>query len=136
MSDKQVVEIVGTGLVLNLARSITQNILLMKTHTYLLTLTLVAFSFGLKANTGEINEKEDAGAKTEILDIVDTENLAIEECVACPVPVQVFDKDFNLIMSGEMTPMQEVSSQQLAVVIGQSNLIMDSGTAMIYQLEE
>lgn len=108
----------------------------MKTHTYLLALTLVAFSFGLEANSGDTKEHENVEAKTEILDIVDTENLAIEECVACPVPVQVFDKDFNLIMSGEMSPMHEVSSQKLEVIIGQSNLLMDSGTAMIYQLEQ
>lgn len=108
----------------------------MKKHTYLLALTLVAFSFGLKANSGSKKENDKAAAQTEILDIVDAEDLAVEDCVACPVPVQVFDKDFNLIISGEMSPLQEVSSQKLEMIIGQSHLIMDSGTSMIYQLEE
>ncbi|MEO9965244.1 MAG: hypothetical protein ABJF11_05625 [Reichenbachiella sp.] len=108
----------------------------MKTYTYLLAFTLVVFSFGLKAYPGEKNNNEEKSSQTEIVDIVDTENLNLEECVACPAPVQIFDKDFNLIMTGEMTPMQEASSQQLVVLLGQSNLIMDSGTALIYQIEE
>ncbi len=123
-------------MVIKLARSITQNILLMKTHTYLLALSLVAFSFTLHANTEDKNENVEPSAKTEILEIVDTEDLTVGECVACPVPVQIFDKDFNLILTGEMTPMHDASSQKLRVLIGQSNLIMESIAAIIYQLEE
>ncbi len=128
--------IVGTRLVINLARSITQNLILMKTHTLILALSLVAFSFNLQAYTEEKKENAESSAEIEILEIVDTENLTADECVACPVPVQVFDQEFNLILTGEMTPMREASSQQLRVLIGQSNLIMESGSAIIYQLEE
>lgn len=126
----------GIGLVNKLARSITQNILLMKTHTYLLALSLVAFSFTLHAHTEEKKENVESSAKTEILEIVDTENLTNGECVACPLPVQIFDKDFNLVLTGEMTPMHDTSSQRLSVLIGQSNLVIESSTVIIYQLEE
>ncbi|WP_420582461.1 hypothetical protein [Reichenbachiella sp.] len=108
----------------------------MKTHTYLLALSLVAFSFTLHANTEDKNENVESSAKTEILEIVDTEDLTVGECVACPVPVQIFDKDFNLILTGEVSPMHDASSQKLRVLIGQSNLIMESNAAIIYQLEE
>lgn len=108
----------------------------MKTHTFLLALTLVAFSFGLKAHSSDRKENKETSTQTEILDVVDTEDLFLEECVACPVAVQVFDKDFNLLLTGEMSPMQETDSQKLQVMIGQSNLIMDGGNVMIYQLEE
>lgn len=107
----------------------------MKTHTYLLALTLVAFSFGLKANSEDNKNNEEQDARTEILDVIDIENLDMDECVACPVAVKVFDKDFNLIMTGEMSSMHEASSQQLEVLIGQSDLLLDSGTTLIYQLE-
>ncbi|WP_084372545.1 hypothetical protein [Reichenbachiella faecimaris] len=108
----------------------------MKTHTYLLALSLVTFSFTLQAHSEGQNENTESSAKTQILEIVDTENLKVDECVSCPVPVQVFDQDFNLILTGELTPMQEASSQKLRMLIGQSNLIMESSSAIIYQLEE
>lgn len=119
-----------------MARSITQNILLMKTHTLLLALSLVAFSFTLQAYPEGNKETEEASAKTEILEIVDTEDLSVNECVACPVPVQIFDQEFNLIHSGEMSPLKDIDNKRLRVLIGQSNLIMESNSAIIYQLEE
>lgn len=119
-----------------LARSITQNILLMKTHTYLLALSLVAFSFTLQANPEDKKENLDTNTKAEILEIVETENLNFDECVSCPVPVQVFDKNFNLVLAGEMSPMQEIDNKRLRVLIGQSNLIMETNSAIIYQLEK
>ncbi|MEP2024362.1 MAG: hypothetical protein ABJH98_16605 [Reichenbachiella sp.] len=108
----------------------------MKTHTIILALSLVAFSFNLQANSEEKKENEESSTEIEILEIVDTEDLKADECVACPVPVQIFDQEFNLILTGEMTPMEEISSQELRVLIGQSNLIMESSAAIIYQLEE
>ena len=108
----------------------------MKTHTYLLACSLVAFSFTLEAHEEGEKENVESSAKTEILEIVDTENFDTDVCVACPVPVQIFDQKFNLILTGEMTPMQETNSQILRVLIGQSNLIMESSAAIIYQLEE
>lgn len=108
----------------------------MKTHTFLLALTLVAFTFRLEAHPENNKENEQASAKTEILEIVDTEDLSAHECVSCPVAVQVFDQNFNLVHSGEMTPLQETNSKKLRMLIGQSDLIMESNSAIIYQLEK
>lgn len=108
----------------------------MKTHTYLLALSLVAFSFSLQAHSEGKKENLEKSAKTQILEIVDTENLTFDECVSCPVPVKIFDQEFNLIRTGEMSPMKDVSDQKLRVLIGQSNLIMESNTEIIYQLDK
>lgn len=107
----------------------------MKTHTYLLALILVAFSFGLKANSEDKKNNKEQEARTEILDVVDIENLDMDECVACPVSVKVFDKDFNLVMTGEMSHMHEASSQKLEILLGQSDLLLESGSTLIYQLQ-
>ena len=128
----------GTRLVIKVLRSITQNFITMKAHKTILimVLALVSIANATQAKKKKDKKREVADTQEVSMNLEMADALTMDDCISCPVNVKVFDKNFNLVMTGEMSPMQEASDQRLRILLNNSNFLMESGEAMIYQLEE
>jgi len=107
----------------------------MKTQILLLAIIVAAISFGPHAKAANPTEKDEAENTSLKMELEFIETLSLDECVSCPVNVQIFDQDFNLVFSGEMNLLQETNDMKLEELLHQSNLLIESNGTLIYQLE-
>lgn len=107
----------------------------MKSIAILISLTLA--SWVSLADTDKTNKKGDQQNKTITTEVIleMEEALSLDDCVDCPVEVQLFDKDFNLIYTGKRRPLEETKNPTLNALLAGSQLIMMSDQIIVYQLQ-
>ena len=84
----------------------------------------------------QATETEKKESEVIILDI-ELESIEAEEaCPTCLMEVQIFDANFKLIKTGQMSILEDTQDKALEVLIQQSGLLMQTETTFIYQIEE